>query len=172
LIVLLIVDFHIRFLKKHIIIFAFLSVFITDTYSQDKNYIALSSAVFDVLQQDVPSFEGRVEFRLGKLKLIGHPFTGLMFNTDGAVHLFVGLYYDINLGDHFILTPSFAPGFYAKRKSKDLKYALEFRSQIEFSYIFNNHSRIGFSFNHISNGSLGEENPGVESLALTYLIPF
>lgn len=134
--------------------------------------MALSSAVFDVLQQDALSFEGRVEFRLGKVKLFGHPFTGFMFNTGGAVHIFAGLYYDIHLGDYFILTPSFAPGLYAKRKSKDLMYALEFRSQIEFSYIFNNHSRIGFSFNHISNASLGEKNPGVESLALTYVIPF
>ena len=164
--------FHIRFLNKYILVFAFLSIFITDTYSQDENYIALSSAVFDVLQQDAPSFEGRVEFRLGKLKFIGQPFTGFMFNTDGAVHLFAGLYYDIHISDYFVLTPSFAPGLYAKRKSKDLMYALEFRSQIEFTYVFTNHSRIGFSFNHISNASFGEENPGVESFALTYVIPF
>jgi len=95
-----------------------------------------------------------------------------MFNTGGAIHLFAELYYDIHLGDYFILTPSFAPGLYAKRNSKDLKYVLEFRSQIEFTFIFNNHSRIGFSFNHISNASFGEENPGVESLAITYVIPF
>lgn len=172
MIVLYVVDLSTRFLKKHIVIFAFLSIFITDMYSQDKNYIALSSAVFDILQQDAPSFEGRVEFRLGKLEYFGHPFTGFMFNTGGAIHLFAGLYYDIHLGDYFILTPGFAPGLYVKRNSKDLMYVLEFRSQIEFTYIFKNHSRIGFSFNHISNASLGEENPGVESIALTYVIPF
>ncbi|OGU78317.1 MAG: hypothetical protein A2W11_07825 [Ignavibacteria bacterium RBG_16_35_7] len=139
--------------------------------AQNKNYVALSSAVFDILQQDNPSYETRVEFRLERINFGAHPFSGVMANTEGALHLFIGLYYDIPLADYFFITPSFAPGVYAKNSSKDLKYALEFRSQIEISIKFVNGARIGFSFNHISNASLGVENPGVESLALTYIIP-
>lgn len=141
------------------------------SYPQDKNYIALSSAVFDILQQEEPSYEIRTEFRAGKLKFLAHPFTGIMVNTEGAVHIYLGLYYDIFLTNKFIVTPSFAPGIYNRSTSKDLKSALEFRSQLEISIMFDHGARIGFSFNHISNASLGEENPGVESLALTYIIP-
>lgn len=141
-------------------------------FAQDRNYIAISSAVFDILQQSDPSFESRVEFRLGKVNLGGHPFSGVMVNTEGAMHIYFGLYYDIPLTDFLFLTPSFAPGLYAKNNSKDLKFALEFQSQIEISIKFVNGARVGFSFNHMSNATLGEENPGVESLALTYIIPF
>jgi hypothetical protein len=140
-------------------------------YAQQNNYIALSSAVFDILQQEEPSYEIRTEFRAGNLKFLTHPFAGIMVNTEGAVHLYIGLYYDIFLTNSFVITPSFAPGIYDRNKSKDLKYALEFRSQLELSIMFDHGARIGFSFNHISNASLGEENPGVESLALTYIIP-
>lgn len=94
-----------------------------------------------------------------------------MFNTEGAIHLYLGLYYDIYLSDEFVITPSFAPGIYDNNSSKDLGYALEFRSQLEISLRFVHGGRIGFSFNHISNAVLGEINPGVESLALTYIIP-
>ncbi|MCH7722949.1 MAG: acyloxyacyl hydrolase [Bacteroidetes bacterium] len=141
------------------------------SFAQDRNYIAISSAVFDILQQTDPSFESRVEFRLGKVKLGGHPFSGVMVNTEGAVHIYLGLYYDIQLTDFLFLTPSFAPGLYAKNNSKDLKFALEFQSQIEISFKFVNGARVGVSFNHISNATLGVENPGVESLAVTYVIP-
>ena len=158
-------------MKKYILIFAFLSIFITNAYSQDKNYIALSSAVFDILQQSRPSFEGRVEFRFSKIDWKMKPFGGIMANTNGAVHLFSGFYIDIPIASFLFITPSFAPGLYHKCDSKNLDFALEFRSQIEVSYVFSNHSRIGFSFNHISNASFGDENPGVESLALTYVIP-
>ena len=166
------VDFYIRFLKKYIIVLAFLSIFIPDIYSQDKNYITLSTAVFDILQQDNSSFKGRVEFRFDKIDWQIKPFSGLMANTDGAVYLFSGFYIDIPLASFLYITPSFAPGFYHKCDSKNLDFALEFRSQIEMAIRLENNIRVGVSFNHISNASFGEENPGVESLALTYVIPF
>ncbi len=157
---------------KQITLVAVLILFsYTNLFAQDRNYIAISSAVFDILQQTDPSFESRVEFRLGKVKLGGHPFSGVMVNTEGAVHIYLGLYYDIQLTDFLFLTPSFAPGLYAKNNSKDLKFALEFQSQIEISFKFVNGARVGVSFNHISNATLGVENPGVESLAVTYVIP-
>ena len=94
-----------------------------------------------------------------------------MMNTEGAMHIYLGLYYDIPFTDKFFITPSFAPGLYSKRNSKDLKFAFVFQSQLEVSYRFDEGGRIGISFNHISNASLGVENPGVESLAITYIIP-
>jgi len=139
--------------------------------AQERNYVALSSAFFDILQQDEPSYEIRTEFRAGKLKLLANPFGGLMINTGGAIHFYLGLYYDIDITKEFVITPSFAPGIYENNNSKDLKYFIEFRSQLEISIKFVHGARIGVSFNHISNATLAEENPGVESLAITYIIP-
>jgi len=115
------------------------------SYPQDRNYIAISSAIFDILQQTDPSFESRIEFRLGKVNLGGHPLSGVMINTEGAMHIYVGLYYDISLTEFLFLTPSFAPGLYAKNKSKDLRLTLEFQSQIEISFKFVNGARVGVS---------------------------
>ncbi len=158
-------------LKSVILVGTFVTISFINSFAQDRNYIAISSAVFDILQQAYPSFEGRVEFRLGKVNLGGHPFSGAMVNTEGATHIYLGLYYDIPITDFLFITPSFAPGLYAKNSSKDLKFALEFQSQIEISFKFVNGTRVGVSFNHISNATLGKENPGVESLALTYIFP-
>jgi hypothetical protein len=158
-------------MKKYIIILVFFSIFISDTYSQDNNYITFSSAVFDILQQDNSSSEGRVEFRFNKIDWQIKPFGGVMANTDGAVHLFSGFYIDIPLASFLYITPSFAPGFYHKGKSKNLEFALEFRSQLELAIRLENNTKVGVSFNHISNASLGKINPGVESIAVIYYFP-
>ena len=141
------------------------------TFAQNKNYLALSSAVFDILQQDDPSYENRLEFRIGKVELLANPFIGVMMNSEGAMHLYIGIYHDIPVTNRIYVTPSFAPGIYSMGYSKDLKFMLVFQSQIEASYWFVKGGRIGISFNHISNASLGMENPGVESIAITYIIP-
>ena len=155
-----------------LILFAILlSIPNRDSFAQDKNYIALSSAVFDIAQQDDPSYETRLEFRIGKVKFFGNPFMGVMMNTEGAMHIYLGLYYDFPVINRIYITPSFAPGMYSSRDSKDLKFALVFKSQLEVSYKFDEGGRIGISINHVSNASLGVENPGVESLAVTYIIP-
>ena len=162
---------HIINIKQITLVAALILFSYVNSFAQDRNYIAISSAVFDILQQDDASSETRIEFRYGKAKFFAQPFNGVMINTEGAMHIYFGLYYDIKVAGYLYITPSFAPGLYAQRNSKDLKFALEFRSQLEVSFRFNNDVRIGFSFNHISNGSLGVENPGVESLAVTYVIP-
>ena len=161
-----------KFIKLNLFLFLFVCIIQTsNSFSQDRNYITLSSAVFDLLQQDNLSFENRVEFRLGNVDLFAKPFSGLMVNSEGALYFYAGFYYDIALNDFLYLTPSFSPGIYTKNKSKDLRYILEFKSQVEISILFNHGARIGLSFNHISNASLGKKNPGVESLAITYIFP-
>ena len=71
-----------------------------------------------------------------------------------------------------MVTPSFAPGFYDQGDSTlDLGHELEFRSQIEFAYRFDNRSRLGVAVSHYSNASIGDENPGTESAILYYSIP-
>jgi hypothetical protein len=137
----------------------------------NKKHISFSTAIFDVLQQDNPSFEGRVEVRGSEISWLLRPLTGFMANTDGAVHLYGGVSIDIPLFSFLYFSPSFAPGVYYKSNSKDLHFLLEFRSQIELAVKLDNDIRMGLSFNHISNASFGKKNPGVESLAVTYHFP-
>ena len=71
-----------------------------------------------------------------------------------------------------MLTPSFAPHYYwGDNKKLDLGYALEFRSQLEAAYRFDDRSRLGMAIGHYSNASLGDSNPGTEFLTVYYSIP-
>lgn len=137
----------------------------------DGDLLALSAAYFDANQRDEDAAEARIEYRSDKQFWWFKPFGGVMATSDGAAHGFAGVLIDFALFDRFYITPSFAPGLYHDGDGKDLHHTLEFRSQIELSYRFRSGSRLGISFNHISNANLGEDNPGVESAAITYILP-
>lgn len=137
----------------------------------NRDYLSLSTALFDALQNNEASLEGRIEYRANSADWIVKPLVGIMANTDGARYVFSGLFHEIPVTDFFVLIPSLASGVYIKNYSKDLHFVLEFRSQLEAIFIISQNIRAGFSFNHISNASLGDENPGVESIAFTFQIP-
>jgi hypothetical protein len=138
---------------------------------EESNYLSLSAAVFDVLQNSHTSIEGRVEFRLYRIPWIVKPLSGFMTNGSGSWYLYAGLLFDIPISPFFYVTPSFAPGLYYMSDCKDLGWVLQFRSQIELAIKLESNLRFGLSFNHISNASLGIINPGVESLALFFQFP-
>ena len=69
-------------------------------------------------------------------------------------------------------TPSFGLGYYDDGNGKKLGNKLEFRTTLELSYQLNNDDRIGFSLGHISNANIGNKNPGVEIISLSYQKPF
>lgn len=97
-----------------------------------------------------------------------HPFLGLMTNGESALHLYAGLRLDIPLGRNWILTPSFAPGYYHDGSGLALGHDVQFRSAVEFARRLDNHARLGVSVLHISNGGLGDPNPGLEIVMLMY----
>jgi len=140
--------------------------------NDDPAFIAFSAAYFDVNKQDDTAGELRIEYRSNKRYWIFKPFGGVMATSDAAFHAFAGVGIDLYFGRRFVITPSFAPGVYFRGSGKDLGYPLEFRSQLEFAWRFDDRSRLGISINHISNASIGDRNPGVESLAITYSLPF
>ena len=69
---------------------------------------------------------------------------------------------EYSLGPVNIL-PSFAPGYYEAGDGKDLGSVLEFRSEIKFDINIFKNSKIGYSYNHISNNDWGERNPGINN---------
>ena len=70
------------------------------------------------------------------------------------------------------ITPSFAPGYYNEGDGKDLGHALEFKSEVQLSLDMPKNSQFGFSYNHLSNASLGDKNPGANSYMFNFLKTF
>ena len=69
-------------------------------------------------------------------------------------------------------TPSFAPGLYGEGNRKDLGHILEFKSEVQASFNLSENSQLGMSYNHISNASLGDKNPGANSYMFNFLKRF
>ena len=65
-------------------------------------------------------------------------------------------------------TPSFTPGLYHEGDGKDLGHLIEFKSELQFSLDLSTNSELGFSYNHISNASLGSKNPGANSYMFNF----
>ena len=104
---------------------------------------------------------------LGKLS----PITGGFLTEKSAFYLYTGAQAEYNLG-LITITPSFAPGYYNSGDGKDLGYALEFKSEIQVSLDLSDSTELGISYNHISNASLGDKNPGANSYMINFLKQF
>ena len=107
------------------------------------------------------------------------PFFGFELTNDSASYFLTGIYFEDNLGEllegdksKFFFTPSFGAGIYDDGSGKKLGNDLQFRTSLEVSYELENKNRIGISFSHISNANLGDKNPGVEILSLSYQISY
>ena len=53
-----------------------------------------------------------------------------------------------------------------------LGHALEFKSEIQLSLDLSKNSQFGFSYNHLSNASLGDKNPGANSYMFNFFQKF
>lgn len=91
--------------------------------------------------------------------------------SDQNYYLGGGLLYNWYVTEHLFITPSFGAGLYADHNGTDLGYPLEFRSGIECGYDFKKAGRISIGFWHLSNGGLGDRNPGDELVAVRYALP-
>ena len=99
------------------------------------------------------------------------PITGAMITADNASYFYTGVQAQYKVGV-LNLTPSFAPGYYNKGNGKDLGHALEFKSEIQLSLELPMESQFGLSYNHLSNASLGDKNPGANSYMFNFLKKF
>ena len=96
------------------------------------------------------------------------PITGGMVTADNAVYFYTGIQADYELGP-LSLTPSFAPGYYNEGEGKDLGHPIEFKSEVQLSFNLSKNSMFGMSYNHISNASLGDKNPGANSYMINFI---
>ena len=99
------------------------------------------------------------------------PITGALITADNAGYIYTGVEWNMDMGP-FFFTPSFAPGLYHEGDGKDLGHVLEFKSEVQLSYELSKTSSLGISYNHVSNASLGDKNPGANSYMFNFLKKF
>ena len=99
------------------------------------------------------------------------PITGALITADNATYFYTGVQAQYKIGN-LNLTPSFTPGLYNQGNGKDLGHVLEFKSELQLSLDLSKESQLGFSYNHLSNASLGEKNPGANSYMFNFFKKF
>ena len=99
------------------------------------------------------------------------PVTGALITEDTAAYIYTGVQAQYKIGI-LNLTPSFTPGLYHEGDGKDLGHMIEFKSEVQLSLDLSQSSEFGFSYNHISNASIGDKNPGANSYMFNFLKNF
>jgi lipid A 3-O-deacylase len=99
------------------------------------------------------------------------PVTGGFITANSAVYIYTGIEWSIEMGP-FEFTPSFAPGLYHEGDGKDLGHILEFKTEVQLSYGLSENTKLGMSYNHLSNASIGDKNPGANSYMFNFFKTF
>jgi hypothetical protein len=139
--------------------------------AQDPSFVVVSGGYYDFNRQKNPTEEFGAQFRSDQKLWIFQPMAGIMRTATASTDFYAGISLDVFLGNRIVVRPSFAPSIYLRGAGENLGYIVEFRSAIEFSYRFDDRSRLGFEVYHMSNAHLGDKNPGEESINLVYSLP-
>jgi lipid A 3-O-deacylase len=145
----------------------------------DPARIAIGSGAFDVVPNSSskkpgvgPTGLALGELRFGDALWIVAPFVGAFGTGKGAFYGYGGLGFDINFYERFVLTPTAAVGYFTHGTGINLGAHTEFRTGGELDYRFENLSRLGVGFYHMSNAGIGQHNPGVELVTIVLTMPF
>ncbi len=140
--------------------------------ADDPDFVSFSAGAFDWNRQKDPGAEFRLEYRSDYKLWHFKPFAAVAGTTTGNYFVGAGILLDVYFGRRIVVTPSFAPHFYTGGNDDlDLGYPVQFRSQLEIAYRFDDRSRLGLAISHYSNSSLGDTNPGTESAMVYYSLP-
>ena len=99
------------------------------------------------------------------------PVTGALITADNAGYIYTGVQAQYKVGA-LNITPSFTPGLYSEGNGKDLGHVVQFKSEVQLSLNLSDSTEFGFSYNHISNASLGDKNPGANSYMFNFFKNF
>ncbi len=141
-------------------------------FAEDPAFLTVGVGAFDFNRQKDQGVEFRLDYRSDYKLGIFKPFVTGAAISNGMTFFGAGVLVDVYFGRRFVVTPSFAPTWWrGKTNGLDLGHGLEFRSQIEFAYRYDDRSRLGLAISHSSNASLGDTNPGTETLMVNYSYP-
>ncbi len=168
--------------SKKILIILFITIFTFPSIAEEKKSedynteFSFYSGMFDFSDDGKKStligFEHQNE-NLNRDTFLGNlsPITGALITADNAGYFYTGVEAQYKIGS-INFTPSFTPGLYHEGDGKDLGHIIEFKSELQFSLDLSGNSQLGFSYNHISNASLGDKNPGANSYMFNFLKNF
>lgn len=135
------------------------------------DYVAAYAGYFDVTQDDNAAAQFGLEYRYKDVFHGLRPGVGFNVSNDDSFYGYGGFFWDVKLADNIVFVPNIVAGGYHSGDGKKLGHGIEFRSGLELNYQFENESRLGVAFNHISNASIGDRNPGAETLLVIYQHP-
>ena len=159
-----------------IIIFAFSSIAEEKVSNNQNTELSVYTGMFDFSDDGKRStlvgFQHQNE-NLNRNTFLGNlsPITGFLLTADNAGYIYTGIQAQYKMGV-INLTPSFTPGLYHNGDGKDLGHLVEFKSELQISLDLSKTSELGFSYNHISNASLGDKNPGANSYMFNFMKSF
>lgn len=130
--------------------------------------LQLGAGVYDAVRQADTAGHLTFQSALRPRRFRIRPVVGLFVTSDEVVYGYAGAARDFELSPHFLLTPQFSVGAYEEGDGKDLGHTLEFLSSLQLAYRFDGGSRIGLAYQHISNSSITDSNPGAEIIQLTW----
>jgi len=147
------------------------TLFVFPSSAQEKGLLSIGTGWYD-FNDNRDAVDFRIEYRPNtKYVKIIKPWIGMQLTTDNAAYALTGILSDVYISKRLILTPSFGVGLYSDGNGKNLGSTIEFRSQLELGYEFNNKSRISLAVSHISNAHLTDQNPGTEIFNIYYHMP-
>lgn len=120
----------------------------------------------------------RVEYRPG-LSLVPaaepwakvKPWVAVEKSADGAVSGGGGILVDVPLGS-FVFTPSIGAGLIARGQgSEQPGSVVQFRSQLEVGYTFDNQSRLSVGYSHTAVAGTATVTPGSDAISVYYHLP-
>ena len=164
------------FISLFLLFFAFSSIAEEKNLNDQSNEISFYTGMFDFSDHGKRStlfgFEHQNE-NLNRDTFLGNlsPITGFLITADNAGYIYTGVQAQYKLGT-LNLTPSFTPGIYHEGDGNDLGHLIEFKSELQISLDLSKTSELGFSYNHISNASLGDKNPGANSYMFNFFKNF
>ena len=100
-------------------------------------------------------------------------FGNMMLSSNKDIFFYIGagipIFFEYGPISFF---PNFSISYYQKgRYTEDLGYRIEFKSEVEIIYNFQNNYSLSVGFFHISNANLGAKNPGVEAIKISLGVP-
>jgi hypothetical protein len=101
-----------------------------------------------------------------------HPVAGLEGNGRGMTYFNGGLNLDVPVVSHIVFTWGENVGWYGHGNDRQtLGSPVEFRSQLELGWVFDNQLRVSAYLSHLSNFGIGDHDPGAETLGAYLKVP-
>lgn len=135
--------------------------------AQGATWLAVSAGTYDVARTQ--ALEGGFEYRMHPRRWGLMPTLGMVGTEAGAFWFYAGVLRPFSIGRRWRLTPGFGTAFYDEGGAgKDLGGPLQFRSSLELSLRLADGSTLGLSGYHLSNASIYEDNPGSNSVVVSW----